>query len=148
MLDIKPTETSILHVNNNSFTGPLITGAFEKRAVWKQVRHVLVFLKNRVAHPQLRIPRRTPPPRVPPPALPSLNQSSASLHFSRYYANFECIRKSRAIDNWVENLIDRLQLDHLRITCGQRRYLHEIGFLAVGCTDQDVGRGERDPSTW
>ena len=32
MLDIKPTETSILHVNNNSFTGPLITGAFEKRA--------------------------------------------------------------------------------------------------------------------
>ena len=89
-----------------------------------------------------------PPPRVPPPALPSLNQSSASLHFSRYYANFECIRKSRAIDNWVENLIDRLQLDHLRITCGQRRYLHEIGFLAVGCTDQDVGRGERDPSTW
>ena len=33
MLDIKPTETSILHVNNNSFTGPLITGAFEKWAV-------------------------------------------------------------------------------------------------------------------
>ena len=33
MLDIKPTETSILHVNNNSFTGPLITGAFEKRAL-------------------------------------------------------------------------------------------------------------------
>ena len=32
MLDIKPTETSILHVNNNSFTGPLITWAFEKRA--------------------------------------------------------------------------------------------------------------------
>ena len=32
MLDIKPTETSILHVDNNSFTGPLITGAFEKRA--------------------------------------------------------------------------------------------------------------------
>ena len=32
MLDIKPTETSILHVNNNSFTGPLIIGTFEKRA--------------------------------------------------------------------------------------------------------------------
>ena len=31
MLDIKLTETSILHVNNNSFTGPLIIGAFEKR---------------------------------------------------------------------------------------------------------------------
>ena len=33
MLDIKPTETSILHVNNNSFTGPLFTGAFEERAL-------------------------------------------------------------------------------------------------------------------
>ena len=32
MLDKKLTETSILHVNNNSFTGPLIIGAFEKRA--------------------------------------------------------------------------------------------------------------------
>ena len=32
MLDIKPTETSILHVDNNSFTDPLIPGAFEKRA--------------------------------------------------------------------------------------------------------------------
>ena len=31
MLDIKPTETSILHVNNNSFTGTLIIGAFEKK---------------------------------------------------------------------------------------------------------------------
>ena len=28
----KTIETSILHVNNNSFTGPLIIGAFEKRA--------------------------------------------------------------------------------------------------------------------
>ena len=25
-------ETSIFHVNNNSFTGPLIIGTFEKRA--------------------------------------------------------------------------------------------------------------------
>ena len=32
MLGIKPTETSILNVNGNSFTGPLIIGAFEKRA--------------------------------------------------------------------------------------------------------------------
>ena len=32
MLDIKPNETAILHVSNYSFTGPLITGAFEKRA--------------------------------------------------------------------------------------------------------------------
>ena len=44
MLDIKPTETSILHVNNNSFTGPLINGAFEKRApapLWR-IRKVYV----------------------------------------------------------------------------------------------------------
>ena len=34
MLDIKPTETSILHVNNNSFTGPLITGGFRETGPW------------------------------------------------------------------------------------------------------------------
>ena len=32
MLDAKLTETSTLHVNNNSFTGPLIIGTFEKQA--------------------------------------------------------------------------------------------------------------------
>ena len=32
MFDAKPIETSNLHVNNNSFKGPLIIGAFEKPA--------------------------------------------------------------------------------------------------------------------
>ena len=32
MLDAKTIETSILRVNNDSFTGPLIIGTFEKRA--------------------------------------------------------------------------------------------------------------------
>ena len=39
MLDIKPTETSILHVNDNSFMGPLIIRAFEKRAPGRLILH-------------------------------------------------------------------------------------------------------------
>jgi len=32
MLDAKLLKPDILHVNNNSFTGPLVIGTFKKRA--------------------------------------------------------------------------------------------------------------------
>ena len=38
MLDAKAIETSILRVNNDSFTGPLIIGTFEKRAPGPEMR--------------------------------------------------------------------------------------------------------------
>ena len=38
MLDAKTIETSILRVNNDSFTGPLIIGTFEKRAPGPEMR--------------------------------------------------------------------------------------------------------------
>ena len=42
MLDAKTIETSILRVNNDSFTGPLIIGTFEKRAPGPEMRPGIV----------------------------------------------------------------------------------------------------------
>ena len=42
MLDAKTIETSILRVNNDSFTGPLIIGTFEKRAPGPEMRPAIV----------------------------------------------------------------------------------------------------------
>ena len=42
MLDAKTIETSILRVNNDSFTGPLIIGTFEKRAPGTEMRPAIV----------------------------------------------------------------------------------------------------------
>ena len=42
MLDAKTIETCILRVNNDSFTGPLIIGTFEKRAPGPEMRPGIV----------------------------------------------------------------------------------------------------------
>ena len=42
MLDAKTIETSILRVNNDSFTGPLIIGTFEKRTPGPEMRPGIV----------------------------------------------------------------------------------------------------------
>ena len=80
-------ETSILHVNSDSFTGPLIIGTFEKRAPRPEMRPAIV---------SGNVSRDAPVSHWPIFSLSQVTVTEVSAQFLSRFLSVEFINKLRA----------------------------------------------------